>query len=77
MRFTKNLEEETTVIKGQPLYLTCELSKDRSVVWKKNGNPLSAVPCKIAINVIGLQQAFTMKDSNDDDAAVFVPAASG
>uniref|UniRef100_A0AAR2LCT2 Ig-like domain-containing protein n=1 Tax=Pygocentrus nattereri TaxID=42514 RepID=A0AAR2LCT2_PYGNA len=67
----KLIVEEASVIKGQPLYLTCELSKERSVVWKKNGIPLSAVPGKIAINVIGLQHALTIQDSNDDDAAVY------
>uniref|UniRef100_A0A671S2H1 Uncharacterized protein n=1 Tax=Sinocyclocheilus anshuiensis TaxID=1608454 RepID=A0A671S2H1_9TELE len=55
VKFTKNLEEETSVLKGQPMYLTCELSKDRDVVWKKNGQEIKEIPGKIQINVIGLQ----------------------
>lgn len=71
MRFTKNLEEEISVIKGQPMYLTCELSKDRDVLWKKDGKPLSEIAGKIAINVIGLQRSVTVQDANDDDAGVY------
>ncbi len=71
VKFTKNLEEETSVLKGQPMYLTCELSKDRDVVWKKNGQEIKEIPGKIQINVIGLQRAITMQDANDDDAGVY------
>lgn len=71
VRFTKNLEEEVSVIKGQPMYLTCELSKDRDVIWKKNGKPLSEIAGKVAINVIGLQRSVTIQDANDDDAGVY------
>lgn len=58
-------------MKGQPMYLTCELSKDRPVVWKKNGKELVQLPGKVQINVIGLQQAVTIQDANDDDAGVY------
>lgn len=58
-------------MKGQPLYLTCELSKEKDVVWKKNGKPLSSVPGKIQINVIGMQHGLTIQNTNDDDAAVY------
>lgn len=71
VRFTKNLEEEMSVIKGQPMYLTCELSKDRDVLWKKDGKPLSEIAGKVAISVIGLQRSVTIQDSNDDDAGVY------
>ncbi|MCJ8732914.1 hypothetical protein PDJAM_G00216380, partial [Pangasius djambal] len=71
VKFTKNLEEEVSVLKGQPMYLTCELNKDRNVVWKKDGNELKTDPGKIAINVIGLQHAVTIQDANDDDAGVY------
>lgn len=71
VRFTKNLEEEVSVIKGQPMYLTCELNKDRNVIWKKNGKPLSEIAGKVAINVIGLQHAVTIQDSTDDDAGAY------
>lgn len=71
MRFTKNLEEDISVIKGQPMYLTCELSKDRNVIWKKDGKLLSEIAGKVAINVIGLQHAITIQDATDDDAGVY------
>lgn len=60
-----------SVIKGQPMYLSCELSKDRDVVWKKDGKELKPAPGKVAINVIGLQRTVTIHDSNDDDAGVY------
>lgn len=71
VKFTKNLEEETSVLKGQPMYLNCELSKDRDVVWKKNGVEIKEIPGKIQINIIGLQRAITIQDANDDDAGVY------
>lgn len=71
MKFTKNLDEEMSVIKGQPMYLTCELSKDRDVVWKKDGKELKQIAGKIQINVIGLQRTVTIQDANDDDAGVY------
>lgn len=60
-----------SVIKGQPMYLTCELSKDRDVVWKKDGKELKQIAGKIQINVIGLQHSVTIQDANDDDAGVY------
>ncbi|KAL4656704.1 titin-like [Arapaima gigas] len=71
VRFTKTLEEEISVIKGQPTYLTCELSKERDVVWKKNGIPLQPIPGKLAINIIGLQHAVTIQNADDDDSGVY------
>ncbi len=71
VKFIKNLEEETSVLKGQPMYLTCELNKDRDVVWKKNGQEIKEVPGKIQINIIGLQRAITIQDANDDDTGVY------
>lgn len=59
------------MLKGQPMYLTCELNKDRNVVWKKDGNELKSVAGKVAINVIGLQHAVTIQDANDDDTGVY------
>lgn len=53
------------------MYLNCELSKDKDVVWKKNGKELKEIPGKIQINVIGLQRAVTIQDMNDDDAGVY------
>lgn len=69
VKFTKNLEEETSVLKGQPMYLTCELNKDKDVVWKKNGKEIKEIPGKIQINVIGLQRAITIQDVNEEDDA--------
>lgn len=60
-----------SVLKGQPMYLTCELNKERNVVWKKDGKELETVAGKIAINVIGLQHALTIQDANDGDAGIY------
>lgn len=53
------------------MYLTCELSKDRDVAWKKNGKPLKDIAGKLAINVIGLQRAVTIQDAAEEDAGVY------
>lgn len=53
------------------MYLTCELSKDRDVVWKKNGQEIKEIPGKLQINIIGLQRAITIQDATDDDAGVY------
>lgn len=71
VKFTKTLEEETSALKGQPLYLTCELNKEREVTWKKDGQVLKPKTGKIQINVIGLQHAVTIQNSNEDDAGVY------
>lgn len=71
MKFIKTLEEETSVIKGQSMYLTCELNKERDVVWKKNGQPLKKIAGKLAINVIGMQHAITLQNSGEEDAGVY------
>lgn len=36
VKFTKNLEEETSVLKGQPMYLTCELTLLQAVKWNNH-----------------------------------------
>lgn len=64
----KTLEEEVTVVKGQPLYLSCELNKERDVVWRKDGKIIKSVPGKYALGIIGLQHAITITDTNDSDA---------
>jgi len=71
VKFTKTLDEEMSVIKGQAMYLTCELSKDKDVVWKKNGKELKKIAGKTQVNVIGLQRSVTIQDTNDDDAGVY------
>lgn len=71
VRFTKTLEEETSALKGQPVYLTCELNKEREVIWKRNGKVLLPKAGKIQINVIGLQHAVTIQNSEEDDAGVY------
>lgn len=60
-----------SVLKGQPMYLTCELNKDRNVVWTKSGNELKSAAGKVAVNIIGLQHAVTIQDANDDDAGIY------
>lgn len=71
MRFVKTLEEEVTVIKTQPLYLTCELNKERNVVWRKDGKIIKAKPGKFALGVIGLSHSLTVTDSDDSDAGTY------
>lgn len=71
MRFVKTLEEEVTVVKTQPLYLTCELNKERNVVWRKDGKIIQAKPGKFALGVIGLSHSLTVADSDDSDAGTY------
>uniref|UniRef100_A0A4W3JK31 Ig-like domain-containing protein n=1 Tax=Callorhinchus milii TaxID=7868 RepID=A0A4W3JK31_CALMI len=59
------------VFKGQPLYLTCELNKDRDVIWKKDGEVVENIPGKLTISVIGLQRSITISDSDFSDAGVY------
>lgn len=59
------------MLKGQPMYLTCELNKEREVVWKKDGNELKAVTGKIAINIIGLSHAVTIQSATEADAGIY------
>uniref|UniRef100_A0AAY5K7F1 non-specific serine/threonine protein kinase n=1 Tax=Esox lucius TaxID=8010 RepID=A0AAY5K7F1_ESOLU len=71
VKWVKELEEETSVLKGQPMYLTCELNKEREVTWMKNGKVLKVIPGKVAINVIGMQQAITIQNTENDDAGIY------
>lgn len=71
VRFVKTLEEEVTVIKGQPLYLSCELNKERDVVWRKDGKIVVEKPGKIVPGVIGLMRALTINDTDDFDAGTY------
>lgn len=72
VKWVKTLEEDgMSVLKSQPMYLTCELNKERDVVWKKSGVPLKNIPGKVAINVIGMQHAITIQDTGDDDAGIY------
>lgn len=71
VRFVKTLEEEVTVIKGQPLYLTCELNKERSVVWRKDGKIIKDKPGKFALGIIGLSHSLTITDSDDADTGTY------
>lgn len=71
VRFVKTLEEEVTVVKGQPLYLSCELNKERDVVWRKDGKIVVEKPGKIVPGVIGLLRALTINDADDSDAGTY------
>lgn len=71
MRFVKTLEEEVTVVRGQPLYLSCELNKERDVVWRKDGKIVVEKPGKIVPGVIGLLRALTINDADDSDAGTY------
>lgn len=71
VRFVQTLEEENTVVKSQPMYLCCELNKERDVVWTKDGNVIKDVPGKIILSIIGLAHSITVMDADDDDAGIY------
>ncbi|KAG7233679.1 hypothetical protein INR49_006716 [Caranx melampygus] len=71
VKWIKELDEETSAMKGQPIYMTCELNKERDVVWKKNGEVLKKKANKVQINVIGMQHAVTIQNSTEDDAGSY------
>uniref|UniRef100_A0A8C5R3F8 Titin n=1 Tax=Leptobrachium leishanense TaxID=445787 RepID=A0A8C5R3F8_9ANUR len=55
----------------QPMYLSCELNKDRDVTWTKDGKRLQDAPGKYQINIIGLNRTLTIVSADDDDAGVY------
>lgn len=59
------------------MYLTCELNKERDVVWKRNGALLKKKAGKVAINIIGMQHAVTIQNSTDDDAGEYTCEVEG
>lgn len=71
VKWVKDLEPETSCMKGQPMYLTCELNKERDVIWKRNGEVLKKKAGKVAINVIGMQHAVTIQNSTEEDAGKY------
>lgn len=71
MKWLKELEEETSALKGQPIYVTCELNKERDVIWKKDGEVLKKKAGKVQINVIGMQHAVTIQNSTEEDAGSY------
>lgn len=71
MKWIKELDEEASALKGQPLYMTCELNKEREVIWRKNGEVMKKKAGKVQINIIGMQHAVTIQNSTDDDAASY------
>lgn len=77
MKWIKELEEETSALKGQPLYMTCELNKERDVIWKKDGEVLKKKAGKIQINIIGMQHAVTIQNTTDEDTGVYSCEVAG
>lgn len=77
MKWIKELDEETSALKGQPIYMTCELNKERDVVWKKNGEVLKKKAGKVQINIIGMQHAVTIQNSADEDPGSYSCEVSG
>lgn len=77
VKWLKELEPETTCMKGQPMYLTCELNKEREVIWKRSGAILKKKAGKVAINIIGLQHAVTIQNATDDDAGAYTCEVDG
>lgn len=71
VKWIKELDEETSAMKGQPIYMTCELNKERDVVWKKDGTVLKKKANKVQINIIGMQHAVTIQNSTEDDAGSY------
>lgn len=71
VKWVKELEPETTCMKGQPMYLTCELNKERDVIWKRNGAVLKKKAGKVAINIIGLQHAVTIQNATEEDTGAY------
>ncbi len=59
------------------MYLTCELNKERDVIWKRNGTILKKQAGKVAINIIGMQHAVTIQNSTDDDAGSYTCEVDG
>ncbi|CAB1414344.1 unnamed protein product [Pleuronectes platessa] len=77
VKWIKELEEETSALKGQPIYMTCELNKERDVVWKKNNEVLKKKANKIQINIIGMQHAVTIQNSSEQDTGSYSCEVSG
>ncbi|TWW80213.1 Titin [Takifugu flavidus] len=77
VKWVKELEPETTCMKGQPMYLTCELNKERDVTWKKNGAVLKKKAGKVAINIIGLQHAVTIQNATEEDSGAYTCEVDG
>lgn len=77
MKWIKELEEETSALKGQPLYMTCELNKERDVIWKRNGEVLKKKAGKVQINVIGMQHAVTIQNSTEEDTGTYTCEVAG
>lgn len=57
--------------------MTCELSKEKDVIWKKDGEVLKKKEGKIQINIIGLSHAVTIQGSTPEDAGVYSCEVSG
>ncbi|KAF6733011.1 Titin, partial [Oryzias melastigma] len=77
VKWMKELEVETSTIKGQHTYLTCELSKEKDVIWKKNNEVLKKKDGKVQITIIGLQHAVTIQNSSEDDAGTYTCEVEG
>ncbi|TDH06482.1 hypothetical protein EPR50_G00113840 [Perca flavescens] len=77
VKWLKELEPETSCIKTQPMYLTCELNKERDVVWKRNGALLKKKAGKVAINIIGMQHAVTIQNATEEDAGAYTCEVAG
>lgn len=77
MKWIKELEEDTSALKGQPLYMTCELNKERDVVWKINGEVLKKKAGKVQINIIGMQHAVTIQNSTEEDTGSYSCEVAG
>ena len=71
VKWLKELDEDTSPLKGQPLYMTCELNKERDVIWKRNGEVLKKKAGKIQINIIGMQHAVTIQNTAAEDTGLY------
>lgn len=57
--------------------MTCELNKERDVVWKRDGQILKKKENKIQINIIGMQHAVTIQNSSEEDTGLYTCEVSG
>lgn len=64
-------------MKSQTLYMTCELNKERDVIWKRDGEVLKKKAGKVQINIIGMQHAVTIQGTTEAEAGVYTCEVAG
>lgn len=54
------------------MYLSCELNKERDVVWRKDGKIVVEKFGKIVFGVIGLMRVLIINDVDDIDVGTYI-----